>query len=214
MCSSACVVAQRIPEHTGEIVPFISARRHQPLSVAWGGARTARAQGVRSAALSGRSRQDEILEALWSKSYVNPELVKKYILGIRKVLGDRRDKPAFIETVQKRGYKFIAPVRDESASVAPGSTDGNPTRIVGRHTTRAELDTCLERAMQGFRQVFFVTGEAGAGKTALIDAFQHHAALRSNSRIARGQCVEVFGGKEAYYPMLEAVGQLIRSADS
>jgi len=30
--------------------------------------------------------QDEILEALWSKSYVNPELVKKYILGIRKVL--------------------------------------------------------------------------------------------------------------------------------
>src|SRR5258708_7405798 len=158
--------------------------------------------------------QDEILEALWSKSYVNPELVKKYILGIRKVRGDRRDKPAFIETVQKRGYKFIAPVRDESASVAPGSTDGNPTRIVGRHTTRAELDTCLERAMQGFRQVFFVTGEAGAGKTALIDAFQHHAALRSNCRIARGQCVEVFGGKEAYYPMLEAVGQLIRSADA
>jgi DNA-binding winged helix-turn-helix (wHTH) protein/tetratricopeptide (TPR) repeat protein len=158
--------------------------------------------------------QAEILEALWSKSYVNPELVKKYILGIRKVLGDRRDKPVFIETVQKRGYKFVAPVRDESASIAPGSADGNPTRIVGRHTARAELDTCLERALQGIRQVFFVTGEAGAGKTALIDAFQHHAALRSNPRIARGQCIEVFGGKEAYYPMLEAVGQLIRSADA
>ena len=32
-------------------------------------------------------------------------------------------------------------------------------------------------------------------------------------RIARGQCVEGFGGKEAYYPMLEALGQLVRDSD-
>jgi DNA-binding winged helix-turn-helix (wHTH) protein len=32
--------------------------------------------------------QDEILEALWADTYVNPELIKKYILGIRKALGD------------------------------------------------------------------------------------------------------------------------------
>jgi len=157
--------------------------------------------------------QDEILEALWSKSYVNPELVKKYILGIRKVLGDRRDNPVFIETVHKRGYKFVAPVRDERVPIGSESADGSPTRIVGREPARAELDNCLERALQGIRQIFFLTGEAGAGKTALIDAFQQRTALRSNCRIARGQCFEVFGGKEAYYPMLEAVGQLIGSAD-
>jgi len=157
--------------------------------------------------------QDEILEALWSKSYVNPELVKKYILGIRKVLGDRRDHPMFIETVHKRGYKFVAPVHDERVPIGSESADGSPTRIVGREPARAELDNCLERALQGIRQIFFLTGEAGAGKTALIDAFQQRTALRSNCRIARGQCFEVFGGKEAYYPMLEAVGQLIGSAD-
>src|SRR5262249_6137899 len=33
-------------------------------------------------------------------------------------------------------------------------------------------------------------------------------------RIARGQCVEGFGGKEAYYPMLEALGQLTRDAEA
>jgi DNA-binding winged helix-turn-helix (wHTH) protein len=58
--------------------------------------------------------QDEILEALWPETHVNPEVLRKYILEIRKVLGDRPDNPEFIETVPKRGYRFIAPVMDES----------------------------------------------------------------------------------------------------
>src|SRR5215831_15205709 len=37
--------------------------------------------------------QDELLEKLWPEIYVNPELIRKYILDIRKVLGDRPDKP-------------------------------------------------------------------------------------------------------------------------
>ena len=48
--------------------------------------------------------QEEILEALWTDTFVNQEVVKKYILGIRKVLGDRHDKPEFIRTFPKRGY--------------------------------------------------------------------------------------------------------------
>ena len=60
--------------------------------------------------------QDELLEALWPETYVNPEILRKYILDIRKILGDRPDKPVFIETVTKRGYRFIAAVIDESAT--------------------------------------------------------------------------------------------------
>ena len=60
--------------------------------------------------------QDEILEALWSETYVNPEVLRKYILEIRRALGDRPDNPEFIETVPKRGYRFIAPVLEESAA--------------------------------------------------------------------------------------------------
>jgi DNA-binding winged helix-turn-helix (wHTH) protein len=52
--------------------------------------------------------QEEILEALWTDTYVNPEVVKKYILGIRKVLGDHPRKAEFIRTFPKRGYQFIA----------------------------------------------------------------------------------------------------------
>jgi TolB-like protein/DNA-binding winged helix-turn-helix (wHTH) protein/Flp pilus assembly protein TadD len=58
--------------------------------------------------------QAELLEALWPETYVNQEVLRKYILEIRKVLGDRPEKPEFIETVTKRGYRFIAPVADVS----------------------------------------------------------------------------------------------------
>ena len=64
--------------------------------------------------------QDELLEKLWPEVYVNPELIRKYILDIRKILGDRPDKPEYIETVPKRGYRFIASVVDEDAT--------NPTK--------------------------------------------------------------------------------------
>ena len=63
--------------------------------------------------------QDEVLEKLWPETYVNPEVFRKYILDIRKILGDRPDKPEFIETVTKRGYRFIAAVIDEDAAQSP-----------------------------------------------------------------------------------------------
>src|SRR5262244_3457035 len=59
--------------------------------------------------------QDEILEAVWPDTYVNPEVIKKYILSIRRVLGDRPEQPVFIETIPRRGYQFVAQVTDESA---------------------------------------------------------------------------------------------------
>ena len=156
--------------------------------------------------------QDEILEALWPETYVNPEIIKKYILEIRKVLGDRHDKPEFIETLPKRGYQFVAAVSDD---VAVGTQDLVETtkKMVGRNAALAELHNSLGRALRGQRQIIFVTGEAGIGKTTLVDTFHHQAARNHTLRVARGQCVEGFGGKEAYYPMLESLGQLTRSPD-
>src|SRR5215475_940344 len=49
---------------------------------------------------------DELLEALWPGTYVNPEGIRKYILEIRKILGDRSSQSAFIKTFPKRGYQF------------------------------------------------------------------------------------------------------------
>ena len=46
------------------------------------------------------------------------------------------------------------------------------------------------------------------GKTALIDLFCRQVGSEDQAHIARGQCVEGFAGKEAYYPVIEALGQL------
>jgi TolB-like protein/DNA-binding winged helix-turn-helix (wHTH) protein/Tfp pilus assembly protein PilF len=79
--------------------------------------------------------QDELLEALWPETYVNPEVLRKYILEIRRALGDRPEKPEFIETVTKRGYRFIAPVTDENAVPAPYPATPDTTNVLIRPET-------------------------------------------------------------------------------
>ena len=157
--------------------------------------------------------QDELLDAVWAETYVNPEGIRKYVLEIRKILGDQRNPPSFIETLPKRGYRFIATVTDQRSRAAPGSTSEAAGNMVGRDGALAQLEDSLRIASTGQRQIIFVTGEAGIGKTTLIDMFQQHVHNRPNTRIARGQCIEGFGGIEAYYPMLEAVGSLLQQGE-
>jgi len=71
--------------------------------------------------------QDEILEALWPETYVNPEVLRKNIQEIRKALGDRPDNPEFIETLPKRGYRFVAPVIDQNGVEPPELATSLPT---------------------------------------------------------------------------------------
>ena len=157
--------------------------------------------------------QDEILEALWPETYVQPEVLRKYILEIRKVLGDRLDRPLFVETIPKRGYQFVAPVSEEGSAGAesPWPHDFTGT-LAGRKKPLQRLETLVRKVSNARRQIMFITGEAGIGKTSLLDAFERTARRNANALVARGQCVEGFGGKEPYYPVLEALGQLARDA--
>jgi DNA-binding winged helix-turn-helix (wHTH) protein len=125
--------------------------------------------------------QEEILEALWPETYVNPEVVKKYVLGIRKVLGDQTSKPTFIATFPRRGYQFIAPLRDDTAFPISGTAPNEVNTIVGCEGALAELKGALAEALQGQRQIMFITGEAGIGKTTLVDAFHNIAACARTS---------------------------------
>ena len=154
---------------------------------------------------------DELLDAVWPNTHIQPQAIKKLVLDLRSSLGDRAKKPLFIETLHRRGYRFIAAV-SEGTAVLP-AVPAQPARgkLVGRERELSELGDCLGKALRGERQIVFITGEPGIGKTALAEAFQRQAAVEAPGlRIARGQCVEGYGGKEAYYPMLEALGQLCR----
>ena len=154
---------------------------------------------------------EELLNAIWTDTYVQPEVLRRYILDIRRVLGDQAEKPRFVETFPKRGYQFIATVTDDTEDSLPPESAGAPTtELVGRQSEFAALDGYFRNALRGQRQVVFVDGEAGIGKTSLVDAFQRATVGVKDVVVARGQCVEGFGGKEAYYPILEALGRLAR----
>src|ERR1700751_5093404 len=59
--------------------------------------------------------QDELLDALWPRAYVQAEVLKHQVLKLRKTLGDDRRHPRYIETLPRRGYWFIASTSSEVA---------------------------------------------------------------------------------------------------
>ena len=50
--------------------------------------------------------QDELLQAVWPETFVQPEVLRKYIQELRKILGDKAQNPIYLETIPKRGYRF------------------------------------------------------------------------------------------------------------
>lgn len=156
---------------------------------------------------------DELLDALWPETYVQPQVLRTYMLELRKVLGDDAACPRFIQTVPKRGYRFLSPVT-ESADAALKSQASIPaeppraSRLVGRAQELEILNQQVNHAAGGERRVVFVTGEAGIGKTALVDAFCCQLDPAVDASVGRGQCVQGVGGTEEYYPVTEALGQL------
>jgi DNA-binding winged helix-turn-helix (wHTH) protein len=151
---------------------------------------------------------DELLEAVWPDTYVQPQVLRTYILELRKLLGDDPANPQFIETAPKRGYRFLASVAEEMNGIRAGAG------FVGRDKELTALHAQLARARNSERPTLFLTGETGIGKTALIDAFcarvcEEHAPVR----IGRGQSLEGFAGKESYYPVREALNGLCSDED-
>ena len=88
-----------------------------------------------------------------------------------------------------------------------------PGAFVGRAAELAHLEQALARARAGVRQVVFVTGESGLGKSTLVQAFVAHVAAAGDVWIAQGQCLNHYGAGEAYLPVLEALGRLCRAPE-
>jgi DNA-binding winged helix-turn-helix (wHTH) protein/tetratricopeptide (TPR) repeat protein len=151
--------------------------------------------------------KEELLRAGWPKTHVSEGVLKVIILEIRRALGDDSAAPSFIETVPRRGYRFIGPRARQANVPATGDPRG---ALVGRDEVLAQLADRLASSLAGHRRLVFVSGEAGIGKTTVLDAFLSRAASEPDLLIARGACLEHYGAAEAYLPVLEALGRLLR----
>jgi predicted ATPase len=85
--------------------------------------------------------------------------------------------------------------------------------LVEREAVLTHLHAALVQARQGMRQVVFLTGEPGIGKTMVVEAFLAQAVAETSVWVAHGQCVEHYGTGEAYLPVLEALGELCRAPE-
>lgn len=54
--------------------------------------------------------KQELLDAVWPNVFVGDAVLKSTIREVRKALSDDPDRPQYIETAHRRGYRFIAPV--------------------------------------------------------------------------------------------------------
>ena len=82
--------------------------------------------------------------------------------------------------------------------------------MLGREAALAQLRSWLEKPLRADRQVVFITGEPGIGKTTLVEAFLEQAASLHTLLVARGQCFEQYGAGEPYLPVLDALSRLCR----
>lgn len=167
---------------------------------------------------------DELLDALWPETYVQPQVLRTYMLELRRILADDARSPRFIESLPKRGYCFVAEVSECSGEEEKFATENRAAHansaasehahfLTGRERELALLHQCLQRAAAGTRQIVFVCGEAGIGKTALVEQFLSNVDDGQTAAVAIGQCISGFAVKQDYYPLCDALRQIANSAE-
>ncbi|HUP10250.1 MAG TPA: AAA family ATPase [Caldimonas sp.] len=155
-----------------------------------------------------------LLDHVWGHQYVSESVLKTTISDVRAVLDDDARQPRWIETVSCRGYRFIGQVTT-AGQPAPlpqpiagtGDADATGTPLIGRARELERLRRAWRTASGGLRQVAWVAGEAGVGKTALIERLVREV---GESRVAHGHCVAHVADGEPGLPILEALTSLCR----
>src|SRR5215471_15374486 len=144
----------------------------------------------------------ELRQHVWGGTHVTDTVLRVSVQEIRAALGDAAAAPQYLETVAQQGYRLRLGGEPEDP---PPRTAGP---IVGRQQAVARLEGWFQRAAQGTRQLVFVSGDVGMGKTTVVDRFLAQCAAGRAGRIGRGQCAEHYGEGEPYLPIFEALWQL------
>jgi DNA-binding winged helix-turn-helix (wHTH) protein len=155
-----------------------------------------------------------LLDDVWGHQFVSESVLKTAISDLRALLQDDPKQPRYIETVSRRGYRFIGTVTQAEApgAATPDASTAVATRApawsaIGRTEALESIRTAWRRAGAGKRQLVWIAGEAGVGKTTLIERF---LAEIGDIHWAHGQCVDQYGEGEPYLPVLEALTALCR----
>jgi len=159
--------------------------------------------------------KNALLDIVWGHRFVSESVLKTTVSELRAALRDDPRQPRYIETVSRRGYRFIGTVTERAAAslvttprVAPPSSATSPAvQAIGRANVFEHLCAAWRLAVEGERQIVWISGEAGVGKTTLVERFMTEV---GEPHCAHGQCVEQHAAGEPYLPVLEALTALCR----
>jgi len=155
-----------------------------------------------------------VLHAILSEPVLRPSRLNPEIpaalesLIIQMLEKDFRLRPTAAEVEAK-----LAALESNSLdfAVRPVQVSEAQGLIVGREKERAQLSAAFESAERGRGLLLCVAGEAGMGKTTIVEDFLGELSSRDHCcTIARGSCSERLAGTEAYLPILEALESLLR----
>lgn len=130
---------------------------------------------------------EQLLIEIWQGTFYGDNPVHKTMAQLRRRLGDDSRAPRFIETIRKRGYRFIArvvfPEGYRPAPVARGRWDGASPYVglhaftsdhapvfYGRSRATADLMIALRNQIEAQKRFVLVSGASGCGKTSLVCA--------------------------------------------
>lgn len=137
------------------------------------------------------SRED-LLAAVWPGVVVGDEALTQSIIKLRRALGDNPRAPSYIETISKRGYRLIAPVREAEAAPATGARSRLPSRALAAGVVLAlalavAYGTHLIARPGASRHVLDAEGERpGRYLTLTVVPFEPVGAESGQAYLARG----------------------------
>lgn len=160
-------------------------------------------------------RGDYEQAVLYSILHVDPEPIPDFQGGVEEVLQQVVDKALAKEPEDR--YQEMEEVLVDLRAIIGATKTGPVPRAIERHTVGrekelAELQEGLQNAIAGQSLLLCVAGEAGIGKTTVVEQFLDEVTISGRtSLIARGQCSERLAGTEAYLPFLEVLEGLLKA---
>ena len=156
---------------------------------------------------------DQILERCWNNTFQGDNGVHKAITQLRRALDDPSNRPIYIETVRKRGYRIIAAVSAAAQDAVPDWLHTSPFRglepfeeqhgaiFFGRENAVKQLTAATLEQIGTGHAMLLLLGPSGSGKTSLVRAGLIPAlmALRADSTLALDtvlqlDCADLGGG--------------------
>jgi DNA-binding winged helix-turn-helix (wHTH) protein/tetratricopeptide (TPR) repeat protein len=126
--------------------------------------------------------KEELLDTVWGDRFVSESALTSRIKSARRSVGDDGRRQQVIATAHGRGYRLVAAVRTAESSSDPIPADAaqiGGARLLERASAAAELTRSLAAAAAGAGRVVLVAGEAGIGKTTLVQRFQDEVGGRA-----------------------------------